>query len=193
MIQIGDTIVSLDVIEKFFCCDLDVCHGQCCVEGDAGAPVTPEEVEVLRHHWHNAKCYMDIKAINEININDVAYTDTDGDLVTTIINGRDCAFTCYENGCCLCSLEKAHYDKGLANIKPVSCSLYPIRLTEYPTFTAINLHIWDVCKSAFIKGKKENIRVFEFLKNPLIKRFGSEWYDELQLTAEIYLQEKDKK
>lgn len=190
MLQIGDTLISLDVIEKFFCCDLDKCHGQCCVEGDAGAPLSQKEADVLAKYCDEVSELISSDAKEEISRQGVAYTDSEGDLVTSIVHNKDCVFTCYSGNVCLCALEKASREGKIPNIKPISCSLYPIRLKEFPTFTAVNLHIWDVCKDAFIKGKNENIRVYQFLKEPLIKRFGKEWYDELQLTAEIYLQEK---
>lgn len=192
MLQIGNTIVSLDLIETFFCCDLDKCKGQCCVEGDAGAPLSKEEEKTLRNTWKSVREYMSEEAISEVEKNSVAYIDSEGDLVTTILNGKDCAFTCYNNGICLCSLEKAYRENKIDNIKPISCSLYPVRLTEYPTFIAVNYHKWDVCEPALEKGKEKGLRLYEFLKEPLIRRFGQEWYDELALTAQVYLEEKKK-
>lgn len=192
MLQIGNTIVSLDLIETFFCCDLDKCKGQCCVEGDAGAPLSKEEEKTLQNTWKSVREYMSEEAISEVEKNSVAYIDSEGDLVTTILNGKDCAFTCYNNGICLCSLEKAYRENKIDNIKPISCSLYPVRLTEYPTFIAVNYHKWNVCEPALEKGKEKGLRLYEFLKEPLIRRFGQEWYDELALTAQVYLEEKKK-
>lgn len=191
MLQIGNTLISLDIIENYFCCDLDKCHGQCCVEGDAGAPVTPEEVAMIENEWLKCSHFMSPLAIEEIKKKGVSYIDEEGDLVTTIINGKDCVFTHHENGCCFCALEKNHRVGKSEFIKPVSCALYPIRITEYPTFTALNLHKWDICKPAFIKGKQENIRVYEFLKDILIKIFGKQWFEELDFAAKLYLEEKE--
>lgn len=193
MIQIGNTLVSLDIIETFFFCDLDRCKGQCCIEGDAGAPLTEKESELLGQKWICAKEYMNSRAIDEVERHGVSYIDSEGDLVTTIIDGKDCAFTCHENGICLCSLEKAYRLKKTGNYKPISCFLYPIRITEYPTFTALNYHKWDVCRPALKKGIEVGVRLYEFLKEPLTRKFGEEWYEELSMTAELYLEEKSNK
>ena len=193
MLQIQNTLVSLDVIEKFFCCNLDKCKGQCCIEGDAGAPITHDEETQIREHWPKASAFMNQKAIDKIESTDISYVDSEGDLVTTIIDNRDCVFTCHEGDLCLCALEKAYRKNMSPFIKPISCALYPIRLTEYPTFTAVNLHKWDICKDAYDYGKHKGIRVYQFLKEPLIRKFGKEWYDELELMAGLYLQEKEKK
>ena len=192
MLQIQNALVSLDVIEKYFCCDLDVCHGACCIEGDAGAPVTIDEVATIEEEWHKAAPFMQTKCIEKVEKEGVAYVDQEGDLVTTIIDGKDCAFTHHCGDMCLCALEKVYRERKSTFCKPISCALYPVRITEYPTFTAVNLHMWNICKCAFQKGEKEKIRVYEFLKEPLIRRFGQEWYEELDLTARIYLEEQGK-
>lgn len=194
MLQIQNTLVSLDVVEKFFCCDLDACKGQCCVEGDAGAPVTAEEDMRIKNALPSFVEYMSSKGREEVEARGTSYIDEEGDLVTTIVDGKDCAFTCYnEHGVCLCAIEKAHRLGKIGNLKPISCSLYPIRLTQYPSFIAVNYHKWSVCEPALECGKKNGIRLYEFLKEPLIRRFGKEWWDELAFTAEIYLKEKEKK
>lgn len=194
MLQIQNTLVSLDVVEKFFCCDLDACKGQCCVEGDAGAPVTAEEDMRIKNALPSFVEYMSSKGREEVEASGTSYIDEEGDLVTTIVDGKDCAFTCYnEHGVCLCAIEKAHRLGKIGNLKPISCSLYPIRLTQYPSFIAVNYHKWSVCEPALECGKKNGIRLYEFLKEPLIRRFGKEWWNELAFTAEIYLKEKEKK
>lgn len=193
MIQIQNTIVSLDVIEEFFCCDLDKCKGMCCVEGDAGAPLTDSEADTITKEYHKASKYMSAVALDIIKNQGVSYIDSEGDRVTSIIGNSDCVFTCHDNGICLCALEKAYRNGEMGFVKPSSCSLYPIRLTEYPTFTAVNLHRWDVCADAFRAGKEKGIRVYEFLKQPLIQRFGKDWWEELNFTAGIYLEEKNRK
>lgn len=188
MLQIQDTLVSLDVAERFFCCDLDACHGACCIEGDAGAPITDDEKlkiqDVLPEVWDELLP----RAREEVEKNGVAYIDEEGDLVTTILDGKNCAFTCYApGGVCLCALERA-YRKGRTKWKkPASCSLYPLRITEYPTFTAVNYHRWKICRPAERLGREKGIRVYQFLREPLIERFGQEWYDELKLACETYL------
>lgn len=190
MLQIKDTLVSLDLAEQFFCCDLDSCLGRCCIEGDAGAPITPEEKTQIEKALAIIRPDMSPRAVREVDENGVSYIDEEGDLVTTIIDGRDCAFTCYaKNGLCLCALEKAYCEGKSEFKKPSSCHLYPLRLTEYPTFTAVNYHRWKICRAAEKLGRKLGIRLYQFLKEPLIKRFGHEWYDELCLACEEYLKE----
>ena len=192
MLEIRNTLVSLDLIERFFCCDLDACLGACCIEGDAGAPITPEEQKDIEREL--PKIYDELLpgAQRELDEHGVAYIDEEDDLVTTIVNGRDCAFTCYDpGGKCLCAFERA-FRQGRCNFcKPVSCHLYPVRLTEYPSFTAVNLHRWEVCRPAEKLGRKLGLRAYQFLREPLIARFGQEWYDELCATAEEYLNWKE--
>lgn len=192
MMQIKDTLVSLDLAERFFCCDLDACLGECCIEGDAGAPITPQEQrkieEILPQIWDD----MLPSARSEVEKSGVAYVDEEGDLVTTIVDGRNCAFTCYgKGGLCQCAIEKACRNGKTDFLKPSSCHLYPLRLTEYPTFTAVNYHRWKICRPAEALGRKLGIRLYQFLKEPLIRRFGQDWYDELVLACETYLNEKD--
>lgn len=191
MFQIQDTIVSLALAEEFFCCDLDACKGQCCIEGDAGAPVTEQECDEIRRVLPVVEPHMLPRAVEEVKEHGVSYVDEEGDLVTTILDGRNCAFTCYApGGICLCALEAAYRRGETKWRKPESCALYPVRLTRYQSFTAVNYHRWDICKSARIQGKRLGIRLFEFLKGPLTERFGPEWYAELELTCREYLKSK---
>lgn len=190
MLQIQNALVSLDLAEEFFVCDLAKCLGQCCIEGDAGAPITEDEKkkleEVLPVVWDDL-----LPAAREvIERQGVAYTDEEGDLVTSIVDGRDCVFTTYApGGMCLCAVEKA-FREGKCNWrKPMSCYLYPLRLTEYPDFTAVNYHRWKICKCARTLGRKEGVRLYEFMRGPLTERFGAEWYDELKQACEAYLEE----
>jgi hypothetical protein len=181
MIQIDDVIISLDVLREKFCCDLDTCKGQCCVEGDSGAPVEEGEKEkleqVLPLVWND----LSDKAKEIINKQGVTYIDSEGDLVTSIVNGKDCVFTCHDDkGCCFCSIEKAFREGKTDFYKPISCHLYPIRVTRFASCEALNYNRWDVCKTAVLKGEKENIPIYKFLKEPLIRKFGSDWYQELE-------------
>lgn len=192
MLQIQNTIVTLDLAEEFFCCDLEKCLGACCIEGDAGAPVTIDEVEKIEEVLPVVEPEMLPRAVEEVRQNGVAYVDQEGDLVTTILDGRNCAFTCYApGGICLCALEKAFREGKTSFKKPASCSLYPLRLTTYPTFTAVNYHRWKICRDAVANGRKKGIRLYQFLRGPLTERFGKEWYDELAQACELYLSQKD--
>lgn len=187
MFQIGDAIVASDIIEENFLCDLSVCMGECCVEGDAGAPLEEDEVKIIEDLLSEVWDDLSPAAQAVIKEQGVAYRDHDGDMVTSIVNGKDCVFTYYdEKGICKCAIEKA-YREGRTNFyKPISCHLYPIRLQKYKDFTAVNYHRWSICKAAVLLGKKEGLKVYEFLKEPLIRRFGEDWYNELVLVAEEY-------
>ncbi len=192
MIQIDDAIVALDIIEENFLCDLSACMGECCVEGDSGAPLEFEEVakleEVLPLVWDD----LSPKAQEVIKEQGVAYKDTDGEMVTSIVNGKDCVFTYYdEKGICKCAIEKAHKEGKTDFYKPISCHLYPIRLQKYRDFTAINYHRWRVCKAAVVLGNKEGLKIYQFLKTPLIRRFGEAWYNELCIAVEEYKKMKE--
>lgn len=193
MFQIQDTLVSLDLAEEFFCCDLSKCLGACCIEGDAGAPVTADEVEKIKESLPAIEADMLPRAVEEVRRNGVAYTDEEGDLVTTLLDGRNCAFTCYgPGGVCLCALEKARREGRTSWLKPASCALYPLRLTEYPSFTAVNYHRWSICRDAVANGRRLGIRLYQFLEQPLTERFGAEWYAELKANCELYLAETAK-
>lgn len=190
MLKIQDAIVSLDIIERYFLCDISTCHGCCCVEGDAGAPITPEEYEKLQELTPIVWEYLSDKARDILTKQGPAYYDADGDLVTSIVDGKDCVFTTYDDkGTCLCALEKAYRDGKTDFQKPESCHLYPARLAEYAGMTAVNFHRWDICRAAEILGRSKKLRAYQFLKTPLIKRFGKEWYDELCLAAEEWLRQ----
>ena len=185
MFQIQDTLVSLDVIEKEFCCDLDTCHGCCCIEGDAGAPLEEAERQAIEDELPKLLPLMDDKARQTVAQNGVSYRDKDGELVTQIVNGKDCVFARTDhNGWCYCVIERA-YKEGIVGFnKPVSCHLYPIRLKRYPTFTAVEYHRWDVCHHACKLGHKLRLPLYQFLKEPIIRRFGEDYYNELQLVAQ---------
>lgn len=192
MLEIQNTLISLDLIERFFCCDLHACKGACCIEGDAGAPITDAEQHQIEEALPQVFDELLPGAQREIRQSGVSYVDEEGDLVTTIVNGRDCAFTCYDkDGTCLCAFERAFRQGRCSFRKPSSCHLYPVRLTEYPSFTAVNLHRWKICKPAETLGRKLGLRAYQFLKEPLVARFGSEWYDELCQAADAILNDPD--
>jgi hypothetical protein len=185
IVQVGNVLVSPDIFTEKFCCDLDKCKGQCCVEGDAGAPVTLDEIGGIEDSLDTVWEDMSASAQAVVDKQGVAYIDQEGDLVTSIVNGKDCVFTCYENGCCLCALERAYRAKKTDFVKPISCALYPIRIKEFKNGTVgINYNRWDVCKDAVGKGAELDMPVYKFLEGPLTRRFGAEWYKELCEVAE---------
>ncbi|MFC2440423.1 MAG: DUF3109 family protein [Segatella maculosa] len=180
IIQIGSVLVSPDVITEKFCCDLDKCKGACCVEGDAGAPVTLDEIGEIEEALEAVWADMSASAQAVVDKQGVAYADIEGDLVTSIVGGKDCVFTCYEDGCCLCALERAHRAGKTRFVKPASCALYPVRAKEFGHgLVGINYHKWAICKDAVVKGEALNLPVYKFLKGPLVRRFGEDWYAEL--------------
>lgn len=184
MIEIKDTVVTLDLFREQFCCDLGACKGACCIEGDAGAPVKLEEVAQLDEAAEIVWDELSPKAQEVIKAQGVVYTDQDGDIVTSIVDNKDCVFTCYDDkGCCYCAIDKAFREGRCKFQKPISCHLYPIRLSRMGSYTAVNYHRWDVCKAATLLGNKLNLPVYKFLKEPLIKAFGQEWWDECDVVA----------
>lgn len=189
--EVGGVLISSDILTEQFCCDLSKCKGVCCIEGDAGAPVTLEEIgdieEVLDTVWPD----LSAQAQAVIDRQGVAYNDPEGDLVTSIVGAKDCVFTYYGDiedwethepikGCCLCALEKAFRAGKSRFCKPVSCALYPIREKDFGHgLIGLNYNRWEVCRDAVKKGKELNLPVYVFLKEPLIRRFGQAWYQEL--------------
>jgi len=184
MLQIQDTLVSFDIIDEYFVCDLSVCKGICCVEGDAGAPVEESEITCLEKALPAVWDDLSPEAKKVIEKQGVVCLDIEGEFVTSIVDGADCVFTCYdENGYCKCAIEKAFREGRTDFYKPISCHLYPIRITRYSGFQALNYHRWRVCGAANVLGKKQGVRVYQFLKEPLIRKFGEEWYTQLSIAA----------
>lgn len=193
ILQIGNILLSSDIITEEFCCDLSACHGACCVEGDAGAPVTLDEVMQIEDALDVVWTDLSASAQTVIDRQGVAYTDREGDLVTSIVGGKDCVFTCYADlsegsstvsHCCLCAFECAHR-KGLTSFcKPISCALYPIREKQFSDGSiGLNYHRWDLCECGRRKGRQLHLPLYQFLREPLLRRFGPEWYDELCAVA----------
>jgi hypothetical protein len=183
MIEILNTLVSLDLFKVFFCCDLDKCHGACCVEGDAGAPVSIEEVELLEEAYETMGDELSPQAQRQIEAEGVVYPDKDGELVTQIIEGKDCVFVKHEGGCALCAIDAAYRCGRFHWQKPISCALYPVRLSKVGDMTAVNVHKWDICQPARELGKQIQLPLYKFLKEPLIRRFGQTWWDECDIAA----------
>lgn len=190
MFLIGETLVSLDLIECFFACDLSICKGQCCIDGDAGAPLLEEEKKQIDANTEKILPLLSPGGRKAIETEGSGYVDEEGDLVTTLIEGKNCAFSIFsEDGICLCALEKGWRNCGLPNLKPSSCFLYPVRLSKVGDLTAVNIHKWKICSHAFKNGKKKGIRVYEFLKEPLIRKFGTAWYEELDKVAKEWIKQ----
>ena len=185
MLQIENTLISDDLIEKKFVCNLNACKGICCVEGDSGAPLEPDEREFLEKEIEQIKPFLRPEGIKAVEENGLYYIDSEHDYVTTLVKGKECAYAVFEdNGTASCGIEKA-YLKGKSSFrKPLSCWLYPVRIKEFKNLTAVNYDVWDICKSAVIQGEKLGVPVYEFLKEPLIKKFGKEWYEQLEYFAE---------
>ena len=188
IIDIGGVLISSEIITEFFCCDYEKCKGICCVEGDAGAPVTLDEIASMEDVLDEVWPQLSASAQSVIDHQGVAYADQDGDMVTSIVRGKECVFArCMEEGCWLCMLEKVFREKQKAKsqlstafIKPISCALYPIREKTFSNgLTGLNYNRWGICHDAVEKGKALHMPVYQFLKEPLIRRFGKEWYDEL--------------
>ncbi|MDR0895842.1 MAG: DUF3109 family protein [Prevotellaceae bacterium] len=184
MVQIGDVVVGFDVLRAKFLCNLNCCKGACCIEGDAGAPVDLEEVsmleEVLPVIWEE----LSPEARAVIERQGVVYTDVEGELVTSIVHHKECVFAAYdEQGCCYCTIEKAYRAGKTRFYKPISCHLYPIRVKDFGTIKGVNYDRWSICKAAVLLGEKENLPVYQFLKEPLIRKFGEAWYRELEIAA----------
>ena len=192
-VGIDNIRVSEDMLTEEFCCDLDACKGICCVEGDAGAPVTLDEIGGIESALDDVWDDMSASAQAAVDKQGVAYTDRDGDLVTSIVGGKDCVFTCYQDGCCLCALERAYRDGRTAFCKPISCALYPIREKRLSNgMTALNYNRWDVCRDAVRKGRELHLPVYKFLREPLTRRFGDDFYQKLSAAADMLAAGKDK-
>jgi Protein of unknown function (DUF3109) len=184
MLQIDDAIISLDVLDECFVCDLSSCKGICCIEGDAGAPLEEAEVEKLNEILPIIWDDLTDKSKKVIQQQGVSYIDEDGEPVTSIVDGKECVFTYTDsNGVCKCAIEKAHREGKIDFYKPISCHLYPIRLQKYEEFTAVNYHRWKVCDCARTLGGSLKVPVYKFLKEPLIRRFSAEWYEQLEIAA----------
>jgi len=184
MIQIKETLVSEILLEKKFVCNLTACKGACCVQGDSGAPLEDDELEKLEEVYPLVKPFLTQKAIDALE-EDLYTIDTDGETVTQLVDGKECAFTYFEkDGTAKCSIEKAHSLGLTAFQKPISCHLFPVRINPLKSFTAVNYSHWDICSDACVLGEELKVKTYVFLKEPLIRKFGNEWYKELELVDE---------
>ena len=185
MVQIDPAIVSLDIFEKQFVCKLSKCKGMCCVYGESGAPLEEDEIAILQEVYPKVKPYMTAAGIAVVEKRGVYETDSDNDMVTPLIGeSEDCVYAIKEKGIVYCAIEKAFLNGEIAYRKPLSCHLYPIRITKYSTFDAVNYHQWSICNDALRLGKKAELPLYIFLKEPLIRKYGTEWYNQLCLAAD---------
>lgn len=186
MFAIGDALVSEDILEKEFVCDLSKCKGACCVEGDAGAPVEAREGEILAEEFANIRPFLRPEGLKAIEEQGTTVIDpADGELVTPLVNGAECAYVIFdEKGTTKCGIEKAFEAGATSFHKPVSCHLYPIRITRYPEFEAVNYHKWQICDPACSLGAELKVPVYKFTKDSLIRKYGTAWYEELEAVAE---------
>ncbi len=180
MIIIDDTLISDEIYTESFVCDLPACHGGCCVHGDAGAPLEKEETQILENIYPLIKGYMLPRGIDAIDEQGCFTEDFDGEYTTPLVNNGECAYVYFdENNIAKCGIEKAWEEKKHDFRKPISCHLYPVRITKYPNYEAINYHRWPICDPARTNGQKINVKIYEFLKEALIRKYGQEWYDQL--------------
>ena len=190
MIQIDDKLISEDLFSEEFVCNLAKCKGICCLEGDAGAPLDEDETKILDEIYPKIKSYLRPEGIQAIEEQGTYTLDFEGDLVTPLVNNAECAYVIFdEKGYTKCAIEKAYEDGVIDWQKPISCHLYPIRITEYSNFSAINYHEWDICSDACTLGKELGVKVYQFLKKPLIRKYGEEFYQTLSEAAEEWEKE----
>ena len=193
MIEIDGKIVSDDILTECFACDIARCKGECCVDGNSGAPLEMEEADILEEEYENYKPYMTPEGIESVERQGFMVVDCDGDYTTPLVDDAECAYSYRENGITLCAIEKAFREGKCSFRKPISCHLYPIRLISLSNgTTGLNYHRWNVCSSACENGRKLGIPVYKSLREPIIRRFGEEFYKALEC-AEDLLKNYDKK
>lgn len=191
MIEIDDKIVSTDLLTDCFSCDLSRCKGICCVEGNAGAPLEMEEVDLIEEEWENFRPYMTPEGIAAIEQQGFMVVDADGDYTTPLVNDAECAYSFEENGITFCAIERAWREGKCGFRKPISCHLYPIRVARFSNGTiGLNYHRWNVCRSAVECGRKLGTPIYQSLKEPIIRAYGEEFYQRLEEAANLIKEEK---
>ena len=184
MFQLGKTLVSEDIIEKDFVCNLSTCKGACCIDGDAGAPLEEEEVQILKDIYPKVKPFMRPEGIKAVEAQGTSIVTNDNDLETPLINDADCAYVTFnEKGTALCAIEEAYNKGDIDWKKPISCHLYPIRVQDYSEFSAVNYHRWSICDDACTLGAELQVPIYKFVKEALVRKFGQDWYAELEKVA----------
>ncbi len=181
MVEIDDKLISLDVFEKRFVCDLNACKGACCIEGDSGAPLEEEEIDIIEENLEKIKPYMRVEGLAEVDKTGVFYMDQDNEPVTTLVNDAECAFVFFdENNITKCAIEAAYNNGDITYKKPISCHLYPIRVKNLTNFVALNYGHWKICNAACKLGKSLDVKTFKFLKEPIIRKWGVDFYEKLE-------------
>ena len=184
MFQIGKAIVSDDILEKEFVCNLSACKGACCIDGEAGAPLEDKETEILVDIYADVKPFLRAEVVSAIEEQGAFIKGTDGEWETPLINKEECAYVIYSGkGIAKCGIEEAYNNGATKWRKPVSCHLYPVRITEYEELTAVNYHKWQICDPACSLGEELKIPIYRFVKEALIRKFGKEWYQKLENIA----------
>jgi len=186
MMKVGDILVSDDIKEVEFVCHLEKCKGACCVEGDLGAPLEESELAIMEEIQEEVRPYLTQEGIRAIEEQGPYILDEDGDYSTPTIGGKECAYAHYDSrGILKCGIEQAHLDGKINFRKPISCHLYPVRISKYKDYDAVNFHTWDVCKPACECGSKLDVPVYKFLREPLIRKYGKNWYKQLELADKM--------
>lgn len=184
MFQLGKTIVSEDIIGKDFVCNLSACKGACCIEGEAGAPLTKEEIGILKDIYPKVKAFLRPEGIAAIEKQGTHIETEMEELETPLVEGKECAYVTFtDKGIASCGIEDAFNAGAIDFHKPISCHLYPIRVQEYSEFAAVNYHRWPICDPACALGKELQVPIYKFVKNALIRKFGENWYSELEKVA----------
>jgi hypothetical protein len=193
MIQIDNKVVSLQILEQKFCCNLAVCKGACCVEGDAGAPLDEEELDLIKETLPVVKDYLPEVALKEIEKQGYFVKNEQGEFETPLVAGKECVYTVFENGMALCGIEKAYREGKISFKKPISCHLYPIRISKSDDLEFLNFSYWNICDSAFTNGSENGIPVYTSVKEALVRKYGQEFYDTLVEVADEWEDYKKKK
>lgn len=184
MFQLKNTIISEDIIEKDFVCNLNACKGECCIAGEAGAPLEQDEITILEDIYQDVKPFLRPEGIEAIESQGTSI-NREGELETPLVNGAECAYVTFnDKGWASCGIEDAYNAGKIDWRKPISCHLYPVRVQKYSAFTAVNYHRWPICDDACTLGQELKVPVYKFTKAALVRKFGQEWYDSLEKTAQ---------
>ena len=185
LVELNDKLISSEIFERKFICDISACKGACCVKGDAGAPIEPDEIIKIANDLDKIKPFMRPELASKISKNNFHYSIHEGEQMVSLNKGKECVFVTFDaNGTSKCSIEMAFREGKTNFLKPLSCHLYPIRVKSFEEFEAINYEKWDICQKACELGESHNVPVFRFLKEPLIRAFGNDFYKELEVIAD---------